>query len=151
MIPQILSFGSLVTQLASNFGKAEGAVENANKALELGKKAYNVTQTGSISQQAGKTLIAPMVAIEDTLIHQEYMHDLMQVINLRDIKDTLTHLAMQGEVNGIKISSLVDSINPRRAGFLSMVGAKLLVVKILSLPLNKSRTALPSMVSQWPI
>ena len=124
MIPQILSFGSLVTQLASNFGKAEGAVENANKALELGKKAYNVTQTGSISQQAGKTLIAPMVAIEDTLIHQEYMPDLMQVINLRDIKDTLTHLAMQGEVNGIKISSLVDSINPRRAGFLSMVGAE---------------------------
>ncbi|UQT02833.1 putative virion structural protein [Serratia phage vB_SmaM-Yubaba] len=124
MIPQILTFGPMIAQLAKSFGANKDKADVAKTVLEGAAATYDVLKTGSISQSAGKTLIAPMVAIEDTLIHQEYMSDLMQVINIRDIKDTLTHLSMQGEVNGIKISQLVDSINPRRAGLLSLAGAE---------------------------
>lgn len=124
MISSIISIGSLLTTLATKAGVAKEATAKAGKILGQATEAYNVLNTSSVSQQAGKTMISPMVAIEDTLIHQEYMSDLLTVINLRDIKDTLTHLAMQGSVNGIKISSFVDAINPRRAGFLSLQGAE---------------------------
>ncbi len=124
MIPQILSFGTLLTQLASNFGVSKDGVDQAGRIIDGAKATYNVLNTGSLSQSAAKTLIAPMVAIEDTLLHAEWATDLMTVINMRDIKDALTHLAMQGEVNGIKISQLVESINPRRAGLLALRGAE---------------------------
>ncbi|KAB3419235.1 hypothetical protein F9Z84_06935 [Escherichia coli] len=124
MIPQILSFGAMLTQLASAFGASKEGVAEAKKIVDGATATYNVLQTGSLSQSASKTLIAPMVAVENTLIHQDYMNDLMTVINLRDIKDALSHLAQQGQVDGIKISDLVDGINPRRAGFLSYVGAE---------------------------
>lgn len=114
----------MMIQLASNFGAAKEKVAGAKNVLDGAQSTYNVLTTNSISKSAGRALIAPMVAIENTLIHQEWAHDLMQVINLRDIKDTLSHLSMQGEVDGIKISTLIDSINPRRAGFLALQGAE---------------------------
>src|ERR1044072_654131 len=112
MIPQILSFGAMLTQLASAFGASKEGVAEAKKIVDGATATYNVLQTGSLSQSAAKTLISPMVAVENTLLHQDYMNDLMTVINLRDIKDALSHLAQQGQVNGIKISDLVDGINP---------------------------------------
>lgn len=125
MITNILSLGATLINLAVRNGVGnKEALDVAGKVVTGAQNAYNVVSTNSVSQSAGKTLISPMVAVEDSLIHQEYMTDLMTVVNLRDIKDTLTHLAMQGEVNGIKISSLVDSINPRRAGFLALQGAE---------------------------
>lgn len=124
MIPQLLSFGTLMTQLANNFGVGASVAADAKKVIDGASTTYNVLTTGSLSQSAAKTLIAPMVAIEDTLIHAEWATDIMTVINMRDIKDALTHLAMQGQVNGIKISQLVESINPRRAGLLALRGAE---------------------------
>lgn len=124
MIPQLISFGSLLTQLAGNFGVAAETAADAKKILDGASSTYNVLSTNSLSQSAAKTLIAPMVAIEDTLLHAEWAGDLMTVINMRDIKDALTHLSMQGQVNGIKISQLVESINPRRAGLLALRGAE---------------------------
>lgn len=124
MIPQLLSFGTLMTQLANNFGVGGEIAADAKKVLDGASTTYNVLTTNSLSQSAARTLIAPMVAIEDTLLHAEWATDLMTVINMRDIKDALTHLAMQGQVNGIKISQLVESINPRRAGLLALRGAE---------------------------
>lgn len=124
MIPQILSFGAMLTQLAGAFGASKDGVTEAKKIIDGATATYNVLKTGSLSQSASRTLISPMVAIENTLLHQDYMNDLMTVINLRDIKDALSHLAQQGQVNGIKIADLVDGLNPRRAGFLSYAGAE---------------------------
>jgi len=124
MIPQILSFSAMLTQLAGAFGASKEGVAEAKKIVDGATATYNVLKTGSLSQSAAKTLISPMVLVENTLLHQDYMNDLMTVINLRDIHDALSHLAQQGQVNGIKISDLVDSINPRRAGFLSYAGAE---------------------------
>lgn len=125
MITDIINLGATLVGLASrNKLLSEDNARTAGKLMAGAKEAYNVISTNSVSQSAGKTLISPMVAVEDTLIHAEYMADLMTIVNLRDIKDTLSHLSMQGEVNGIKISSLVDAINPRRGGFLSLAGAE---------------------------
>lgn len=124
MIPQILSFGAMLTQLAGAFGASKDGVTEAKKIIDGATATYNVLKTGSLSQSASRTLISPMVAIENTLLHQDYMNDLMTVVNLRDIKDALSHLAQQGQVNGIKIADLVDGLNPRRAGFLSYAGAE---------------------------
>lgn len=124
MIPALTTIGTVLTGLSGAYTFLKDGAKVAQGAAETVKGTYDVLNTSSISKSAGKVLIAPMVAIEDTLLHQEYMNDLMQVVNIRDIKDTLTHLAMQGEVNGIKISSLVESINPRRAGLLALQGAE---------------------------
>lgn len=121
-IAAVLAFGSMLTSLATIVGKGGENIDKAKEVIDRVGTAYNVLNTTSISQSAGRVLISPMVAIERSLIHQEYAQDLMTIINLRDIKDALTHLAMQGQVDGIKIASLVDSINPRRAGFLAYQG-----------------------------
>lgn len=124
MIPQVLSLGALLLQTASNFGADKKKVEGAKKIIDGAAATYNVLQTGNLSKSASKTLISPLVAIEDSLLHQDFMSDLMTVINLRDINDVLSHFAQQGSVNGIKVSDLIDSIQPRRAGFLSLQGAE---------------------------
>ena len=63
-----------------------------------------------------------MIVIEQDLIHQEYMTDLMTIIQLRDVLAIMIHLANQGRVDGIKIGSLIDSINPNRAGMMAYSG-----------------------------
>ncbi|QZA70773.1 hypothetical protein AH04_107 [Erwinia phage AH04] len=124
MIPQALSLGATLLQVATAFGANKKGVEVAGKVIDGAAATYNVLQTGNLAKSASKTLISPLVAIEDTLIHQDYMSDLMTVVNLRDINDVLSHFAQQGSVNGIKVSDLVDSIQPRRSGFLALQGAE---------------------------
>lgn len=125
MIPQILQLGSFVTSLATLAGKGGENVDKAKEVLGKVGAAYNATTIGSASASGRRVMISPMVVIERDLVHQDYMTDLMNVVNLRDIKDVLGHLALQGEVNGIKIADLVDSINPaRRSGFLSLQGCE---------------------------
>lgn len=124
MIPQVLSLGATLLQVATAFGTNKKGVEEAKKIIDGAQSTYNVLQTGNLAKNASKTLISPLVAIEDTLIHQDFMSDLMTVINLRDINDVLSHFAQQGSVNGIKVSDLVEQIQPRRAGFLSLQGAE---------------------------
>jgi hypothetical protein len=124
MIPQVLSLGATLVQVATSFGADKKNVEGAKKIIDGAAATYNVLQTGNVSKSASKTLISPLVAIEDSLLHQDFMSDLMTVVNLRDINDTLSHFAQQGSVNGIKISDLIDGIQPRRAGFLSLQGAE---------------------------
>lgn len=121
----IINFGAFLVQLANMAGKGGDVVNAAEKAVGVAGKAYNAFNTSSLSQSAGKVTIAPMVAVERDLIHMDYMQDLMTVVMLRDIRDALTHIAMQGEVEGIKISTLVDSLQPRRTGgFLSLQGVE---------------------------
>lgn len=124
MIPQALSLGKMLVSMSIAFGGGKKGVEDAKKIIDGAAATYNVLQTGNIAKTASKTLISPLVAIENTLLHQDYMTDLMTVINLRDIKDVLAHYAQQGQVNGIRVSDLVEQIQPRRAGFLSMMGAE---------------------------
>lgn len=128
MIVETISFGMMLSTIAKVIGKGKDITDQVDPMLDSATKVVNfvngITNTRSVSQSAGRVLISPMVAIERDLIHQEYMSDVMTVVNIRDIKDALTHISMQGEVDGIRISSLIDQINPRRAGLLALAGAE---------------------------
>lgn len=125
MISQALSLGSLFLDLAKlkwpeNKEIAE-AVDYAGKA----KHAYNVLNTSSVHQSASRAVIAPLVAIEDTIIHKEYANDLMQVVQIRDTIAVLTHLGLQGAVGtGVKISDLIGEIQPNRSGMMALAGVE---------------------------
>ena len=123
MIPQMLSWGSAILGLASSLSKGDGEIQSAKDTLDTASKAYNVLSTNSVSTSAGRSMISPMVIFEQSLTHQDFMQDLMTVINMRDIRDALTHLNFQSKIDGIRIAELVDAINPNRtAGFLCMQG-----------------------------
>lgn len=124
MIAEAIGFGQMLSTVAKIFGRGKEITDAVDPMLATGGKVLGLLNTRSVSQSAGRSLISPMCVIERDLIHQEYMSDIMTVVNIRDIKDALTHLALQGEVDGIRISSLVDQINPRRAGLLALQGAE---------------------------
>lgn len=123
MIGQVLGWGSAILGLASNLANGNKEIDSAKSTLDTINKAYNVLNTSSVSSSAGRAIIAPMVLFEQSLTHQDYMNDLMTIVNLRDIRDALTHINFQSKVGDIRVADLVDSINPNRsAGFLCMQG-----------------------------
>ena len=125
MIPQMLSWGSAILGLATTLSKDDKELQSAKDTLDTVGKAYNVLSTNSVSSSAGRAIISPMVLFEQSLTHQDFMLDLMTVINMRDIRDALTHINFQSKIDGVKIAELVDSINPNRsAGFLCMQGVE---------------------------
>lgn len=124
MIAEVISLGQMLSVIANVTGKGKEIATAAEPWLEGGQKVVGMLNTKSMSQSASRTMISPMVAIERDLIHQDYMSDLMTVVNIRDIKDTLAHLSLQGQVDGIRIEQLIDQINPRRGGLLSLQGVE---------------------------
>lgn len=123
MIGQVLGYGQIILNLTKALsGGSSEDLQKAERLLSTIGSVNTAMNTNSVSTAANKLLIAPIVAIENTLIHQEYMNDLMVVVNLRDIKDVLGHLAMQCTVDGISVSDIVGAINPNRGGMLSLQG-----------------------------
>lgn len=125
MISSMLGWGSALLGLASSLSGGDKEIASAKSTLDTINKAYNVLNTTSVSVSAGRAMISPMVLIEQQLVHQDYMTDLMTVVNMRDIRDTLTHINFQSKVGDIRVAELVDQINPNRsAGFLCYQGVE---------------------------
>lgn len=125
MIGQMLGWGSAILGLASNLSSGDKEIASAKSTLDTIHKAYNVLNTSSVSVSAGRAIISPLVLFEQSLMHQDYMTDLMTIVNLRDIRDALTHINFQSKVGDIRIAELVDSINPNRtSGFLCYRGVE---------------------------
>lgn len=122
MIGTVLSWGSAILNLAQMVKPGDNSLTESKKVLDAALNASQMVSTGSAAKSAQRSTIAPMIGVENTILHQEYMPDLMAVIQLRDITNILLHLSLQGRVDGIKISNLVDSINPNRAGLESFAG-----------------------------
>ena len=123
MIGAVLGWGSYLLDLASKVYPDSKSIGEAAAAAGTINHSYNVVSTGSVHQTANKAIIAPMVCIQSSLVHQEYMPDLMQIIAVRDIVATLTHLAMQSSVGmGVKVENVIGSINPNRAGMMALQG-----------------------------
>lgn len=123
MVSNIFTFGALLLKSWETFGKAD--VTKAQGFLMDAEKAYNIVTTRNLSQSAGRSIISPMTVFEESLTHQDYMLDLMTIINMRDIRDALTHINFQSKVGGVQIAELVDSINPNRsAGFMCLQGCE---------------------------
>jgi hypothetical protein len=123
MISAVLNLGSLFLGVASKLYPDSKDITSAANAADNVRQAYNVVSTTSVHESAARSIVAPMVVIEATSLHQEYMNDLMQIVNLRDIVATLTHLSMESSVAmGVKVENLIGSINPKRAGLLCLAG-----------------------------
>lgn len=133
MISSVLSLGSLLMGLSAQLYPDSKDIKDAAHVADNLTRSYNVLTTTSVQASAARTIIAPMVVIEASSIHQEWMSDLMQIINLRDIVATLTHLAMQSGVGmGVKVENLIGSINPKRAGLMALAGIEKIDTNIKS-------------------
>ncbi|QGZ14404.1 hypothetical protein [Photobacterium phage PDCC-1] len=79
-----------------------------------GGAVYDTHKGNSLVASAQKTMIRPMVVIEQSVVHQDYATDLMTIIQLRDIQATLSHLRLQGTIGGVQIDKYIDPIRPTR-------------------------------------
>lgn len=131
MIGSAINLGSFLLDFASRISPESKEIGSAADIANRAKHSYNVISTTSVTQSANRAIIAPMVAIEHSLLHQEFMSDLMQVVTLRDIIATLTHLALQGSVGvGVKVENVIGTIQPNRAGMMALMGTEALDTSI---------------------
>jgi hypothetical protein len=125
MINQIVGLGSFLLDIAAKLYPDSKDINSAANVAGQVRRSYNVVSTTSVHESANRAIIAPMVAVEASLLHQEFMSDLMQIVMLRDIVATLTHIALQGSVGlGVKVENIIGGINPNRAGMMSLAGCE---------------------------
>lgn len=122
MIGQVLNLASFFLDITKQLYPESSDIGAAAKVTDRAKHAYNVVNTSSVHRSAGRGVVAPLVMVDKGLLHQEYMQDLMTVINLRDMVATLTHFALQNSVSvGVKVENIIGSVNPNRAGMMSLL------------------------------
>lgn len=127
MISTTLNLGSFLLDAASRLYPDSKDINSAADVAGKARQAYNVVSTTSVHASANRAIIAPLVGIEASLLHQEFMQDVMGVVMLRDIVATLTHLSMQSTVAmGVKVENVIGSISPNRGGFMSLAGCEAL-------------------------
>lgn len=125
MVGQLLGWGSAFLSLVTTLSDGDKDIKDAKKTLDMAGRAYNVLNTSSVSVSAGRAIVSPITLFESNLMHQEFMTDLLTIVNMRDIRDALIHINFQSTIGGVKIGSLVDSINPNRtSGFLCYQGVE---------------------------
>lgn len=125
MIGNVLGLGSFLLDVAAKFYPDSKDIDSAAKVAGQVRHSYNVVSTTSVHESANRALIAPMVGVDQSLLHQEFMSDLMQIIMLRDVVATLTHLSLQGTLAmGVKVENVIGTINPNRGGMLSLAGCE---------------------------
>lgn len=108
---------SLGATLLSAIGgpDSEIAKETIALAAKHGDAAIGTHKGNSLVAAAQKTMIRPMVIVEQSIVHQDYASDLMTIIQLRDIQATLSYLRLSGSIGGVSISDYIDPIRPVRA------------------------------------
>lgn len=122
MVGDILNIGSFFLDITKKLYPDNKDIAGAVNVADTLRQTYDVVSTTSISQNARRTLLAPMVVIQGDLLHQEYMADLITVVNIRDIVATLSHFAIRNaEQIGVNISTYLGRVNPNRAGLQSMI------------------------------
>ncbi|UVD41792.1 putative capsid and scaffold protein [Klebsiella phage KPN8] len=124
MITAVLSWASAIISLAKMLNPDNKNYDESKKVIDKLGSVAGIVSTSSAAKSAQRAIINPMVVVERPLLHQEYMNELLTIIQLRDIMNVLTHLSLQGEVGGVKIAKLIEGINPSRSGFLSLMGAE---------------------------
>jgi len=122
MIGTVLNVGSFFLDVARQLYPESGDIGAAAKVTNQAKHAYNVASTTSVHRSASRALFSPMILIDRNLLQQEYMQELLQILTLRDIVATLTHLALASPAGvGVRVENLIGSINPNRGGMMSML------------------------------
>lgn len=122
MVGDILNVGSFFLDIMKKLYPDSKDIAGATNVADTLRQTYDVVNTTSIGQNARRTLLSPMVVVQGDLLHQEYMADLITVINIRDIVATLSHFAIRNaEQVGVNISTYLGRVNPNRAGLQSLI------------------------------
>lgn len=116
MIGSAIGIARTLIGVTKLFYPEDKDIATASNTLERGENVYNLLRTNSAQVSGNRSVIAPMVVVENNLIHQEWMRDLLTIVQLRDVASILSHLAYQGTAGSVKIGTLINSINPNRAG-----------------------------------
>lgn len=86
---------------------------------------YNLLTQHSIHESANRTLVAPLIGVDKTILHSSYTSTVMQVCMIRDIQAVLSHIAIKNaETMGIKIDEIIGGVQPRRAGLVHLAGCE---------------------------
>lgn len=122
MIGTALNIGSFFLDIAKQLYPESGDIGAAAKVTGRARHAYNVLDSNSVQRSSGRTVMSPMVAVDKSILHAEFMQDLITVLNIRDVVATLTHFSLQNANQvGVRIENLIGSVNPNRAGMLSLL------------------------------
>lgn len=122
MIGTALNIGSFFLDIAKQLYPESGDIGAAAKVTGRARHAYNVLDSGSVQRSSGRTVMSPMVAVDKSILHAEFMGDLITVLNIRDVVATLTHFSLENANQvGVRIENLIGSVNPNRAGMLSLL------------------------------
>lgn len=117
MVGALIGWASLLINFSKQTDPNNQNTKDAESILDAMSNTYNlIAGSRSITADHNKFMIKPMVVIDKTILHQEYMNDLMTIVQLRDIAAALSFFASRGTINGIQIGKLVDQINPNRRG-----------------------------------
>lgn len=145
MLKGAIGLGSFFLDLAKNIYPDSKEINTAADTAGKVRRAYNVISTTSVHQSARQAYISPIVCIEDSILQAEYMKDLMQIVMLRDVVATLTHLSLQNTVDvGVKVENVIGTINPNRGGMMAFSGLESLNTNVGGL---ESSNAIKDLVS----
>lgn len=111
-----ISWGLALLNISKIFAKDPKELDEVERTLNGARTAYNLLNPRDLSMTANNAVIAPLVVMEQALLHQEYASDLLTIVQLRDIAATLSYIRQEGGASGVKIKSLINQINPNRAG-----------------------------------
>lgn len=125
MIGSIIGVSRLLLDTAKMIFPENGEVAAASNVADKAGNTYNLLTKHSVVQSGNRTLVSPIVGIDKTILHANYMQAVMQVVMARDMHAVLAHISIKNaERMGIKIDEIIGGVQPRRAGLVSLAGCE---------------------------
>lgn len=119
MIKTTLSLGQSVLGLLKRQFPGNKTLEDGAGAADTGVFLYNTLSTDSLNKITAATIINPLIVIEEDIKQEDYMPDLMQLVQLQDIRNILNYYTVNSSVNGIKVGDIMAPVATSRSGFLN--------------------------------
>lgn len=117
MIGTILSLGQSILGVTSQLTQGKDQkIQDALATVNTTKGLYDSMTTNSLNKLTNTTLVNPIVVVESSLRHEDYMIDLMNVIQLMDIRNILNYFTVTSTVDGVRLSDLISPVATNRLG-----------------------------------
>lgn len=125
MLGSFIGISRLLLDTAKMIFPENEEIGAAARTADKAGNTYNLLTQHSINEQANRTLVAPILGIDKTILHASYTSTVMQVCMTRDIHAVLNHIAIKNaSAMGIKIDEIIGGVQPRRAGLVSLQGCE---------------------------
>lgn len=118
MIGTVLSLGQTILGITNQLSDGKDQkILDAVKTVDVTKGLYDSMTTNSLNKLTNATVVNPMVVIENVIRHEEYMLDLMNVIQLMDIRNILNYFTVNTVIDGVKLADLISPVSTNRSGW----------------------------------